>query len=257
MRRFLFLCVVFSEIFKVLAGIDEETHLTPESLDPGLWNEFMYLLHLKIKSPIRNKIRTAINKTAAKRVDLEIVTPSRINVTPERFTPPTVTDRAETVTHPLRSAPVTVPKPVTVPVTEMRYGKEPKYRNSELPTHDTGVTHPSVTHFDGAAVPKVEPVTPPEAVVVDLSPTVTGNKPKKVEKTVTDSTPQVIMIGPTKAVIVDQHGKKESVTLETVQSRKRSNFGNIKKRKTEAAKENCRRMSDFYAGLEERMKTAK
>lgn len=251
------LCVVFSVVFKVLAGIDEETHLTPESLDPGLWNEVQYLLHLKIISPIRNRVRTAINQTHSKRVDLEIVTPSTISVTPERYAPPTVTGRAETVTHPLRSSTVTPRQSVTESVTQMRYGAENKGRNSELPTHVTPVTGVGVTHFKGSAAPKPKTVTPPEAVVVELEPTVTGKKPHKIEKTVTDAPAKVIMVTPTKAVIIGPNGEKETVTLQQVQSRKRSNKGNIDKRKTKEAKANAKRLYEFYKDLEKDIKSAK
>jgi hypothetical protein len=251
-------CIAFGAVFKVLAGIDEETHLTPESLDPGLWTEFMYLVHLKVKSPIRNKIRTAINKTASKRVDLEIVTPSTISVTPERYAPPSVTGSSRTVTHPLRSASVTPAKSVTESVTEMRYGKEPEKPLSPLPTHVTGVTGPTVTDSKGSALRKPEPVTKTEAVTIELEPTVTGTKPKKEEKTVTDSPGQIIMVSPTKAVIINpQNGKRETISYNKVGSRKRGNYGNVKNRKSKAAKARCKEMGDFYADLEKQMKEAK
>lgn len=251
-------CIAFGAVFKVLAGIEEETHLTPESLDPGLWSEFMYLLHLKVKSPIRNKIRTAINKTASKRVDLEIVTPSTISVTPERYAPPSVTGSSRTVTHPLRSTPVTPAKSVTKSVTEMRYAEAAEKPLSPLPTRVTGVTEEIVTHHKGGALPKSESVTKSEAITVELEPTVTGTKPKKEEKTVTDSPGQIIMVGPTKAVIINpQNGKRETISYEKVGSRKRGNYGNVKNRKSKAAKQRCKELGDFYAELEKQMKDSK
>jgi hypothetical protein len=250
------LCVVFVVVFNVLAGIEEETHLTPENLEPGLLSEIMYLAQIKITSPIRNRVRTEINKTASKRVTLEIVTPSTVSVTPTRYTPPHVTSEAVTVTRPLRTESVTPLRSVTESVTEKRYGKPVTEAQHELPTHVTPVTPPSVTDHGTSAAPKLEPVTPPEAIVVELSPTVTGSKPEKV-KSVTDQGPKVVMVGPTKAVITGSKGEKETVTLQQVSSRKRANLGNIKKRTTQNGKDNAERLYDFYYGLELKMKEAK
>lgn len=244
------LCVLFSVVFKVLAGIEEETHLTPESLEPHLMSEVAYLLHLKTISPLRNKIRTAINKAASERVQLEIVTHSAPTVTHTRYAP--TIPEAKT----LRSESVTPLISVTESVTESRYEKPVTESQHELPTHVTPVTPSSVTDHGTSAAPKLEPVTPPEAIVVELSPTVTGSKPEKV-KTVTDQGPKVVMVGPTKAVITGSKGEKETVTLEQVSSRKRANLGNIKKRKTQNGKDNAKRLYDFYAGLENKIKEAK
>lgn len=251
------LCVIFGAVFKVLAGIKEETHLTPENLEPGLWSEIYYLIQLTITSPIRNRVRNAINETASKRVQLEIVTPSTINVTPTSYAPPHVDSRSVTrVSQSLRSETVTPVTPVTRSVTENSYKTPVTEAKHELPTQVTPVTHGSVTHQGGSALLKPESVTNPEAVVVELSPTVMGTKPEK-KKNVTDSGLKVIMVGPTKAVITGNKGEKETVTLQQVGNRKRANFGNIEKRKTQAAKENARRLYEFYRDLEARMKEAK
>lgn len=244
------LCVLFSVVFKVLAGIEEETHLTPESLEPHLMSEVAYLFHLKTISPLRNKIRTAINKAASERVQLEIVTHSTPSVTHTRYAPPV------TETNPLRGLPVTHVTPVTESVTEKRYTPPVTEPQHELPTHVTPVTTGSVTDHGGSTAPKLEPVTPPEAIVVELSPTVTSTKPEKI-KPVTDQGPKVVMLTSTKAVITDVNGEKETVTITQVGNRKRANLGNIKKRKTKTSKDNAKRLYEFYSDLENKMKEAK
>lgn len=213
-------------------------------------SEVAYLLHLRTISPLRNMIRTEINKAASKRVQLEIVTHSAPTVTHTRYVSPV------TEPKPLREEPVTAVTPVTESVTEKRYDPTVTKPQHELPTHVTPVTTGSVTDHGGSTAPKLEPVTPPEAIVVELSPTVTSVKPEKI-KPVTDQGPKVVMVTSTKAVITAVNGEKETVTITQVGSRKRANLGNMKKRKRKTSKDNAKRLYEFYSDLENKMKEAK
>lgn len=235
------MCVIFSVVFKVLAGIEDETHLTPESLEPKLLSELSYLLHLKTISPLRNKIRTAINNAALKRVQLEIVTHSTPSVTHSVYTPPPVTP---------------IPVTVTEPVTQIGYASEPITAKHPLPTTVTSVTDYSEPVTLGGAVAVPLPVTKPEAVIIELDPTVTAKTPKRNVAPVTDQLDvRIVMVGQTTAKI-DRNGKVETVTLEVVRNRKRAQKGNMKNRKTDEAKLNAEKWYSFYCDLEDKM-TAK
>lgn len=244
------LCYSFVQVYKVRAGIEDDVDITDEQADPSLFSELLYLLQLRFTAPVRYRVRKAINATRAKRVELEISAPVTQSVTHSQgVTGQGVTPAnayAKSVTPPNRS----VIKPFQnrdESVTENRYGSGQPARNSALPTHITPVTpvtQKSVTHQPKRAV------TP---TVVEWDSPVT-KKPEKKEQPVTDQEYKVVFIDNMKAKIQDRNGKIETVTLDQVKSRKRSNYGNVKNRKTKAAKERCKQLGDFYADLEKQIK---